>query len=399
MKEKLRPHKYVKYTEDCSSQYDDDDDSDYYPSSQDSQVSLLEIGIRRIESVYKEERRKEKNETSSGVNNKQEPEVEERRKEELEVPSTMINKQKPEVEQRTKEKNETSYGVINKQEPKIEERRKEKIETSTMINKQTPIVVPELMEEVMKSDNNSEKLEGGIFWKEFQRKMLRCKNFAEIVQIVDSMKIPDISLQRKTTMQPHDREDRISQFLLPQDVDKNLVPVMCKGDGNCFARAISHFCFGTECRHREIHCRMVIDAVKNISNHLNNEKLYTGAINRLPNLDIRNFYAYIVPAYDIVQPDEINEDSLLQIYQEEVKRIIQPKKWMSMWHIHWASNAVRIPIRVVYPMFNLWDRNYFNRFVYPLDKKNYSSDLTIMWTSTNDVDLNIDHFVPLMLRK
>ena len=82
VKEKLCPHKYVKYIEDCSSQYDDDD-SDYYPSSQDSQVSLLEMGIRRIESVYKEERRKEKNETSSGVINKQEPEVEERRKEKL----------------------------------------------------------------------------------------------------------------------------------------------------------------------------------------------------------------------------------------------------------------------------------------------------------------------------
>ena len=57
MKEKLHPHKYVKYIEDCSSQYDDDD-SDYYPSSQDSQVSLLEMGIRRIESVYKEEKKK-----------------------------------------------------------------------------------------------------------------------------------------------------------------------------------------------------------------------------------------------------------------------------------------------------------------------------------------------------
>ena len=227
----------------------------------------------------------------------------------------MINKQEPEVEERRKEKMETTSTMINKKKPEVEERRKEKMETSsTMINKQTPkedeiIAVPELMEEVMKSDGNSEELEGGIFWKEFQRKMLRCKNFAEIVQIVDSTKIPDISLQRKTTMQPHDRQDAISQFLLPQDVNKSLVPVMCKGDGNCFPRAISHLCFGTECRHREIHCRIVIDAVKNISNHLNNEKLYTGAINRLPNLYIRNFYAYIVSAYDIVQPDEINEDS------------------------------------------------------------------------------------------
>ena len=49
--------------EDCSSQYDDDDNN-YYPSSQDSQVSLLEMGIKRTQSqsVFKvEERRKEKN--------------------------------------------------------------------------------------------------------------------------------------------------------------------------------------------------------------------------------------------------------------------------------------------------------------------------------------------------
>ena len=77
--------------EDCSSQCDDDD-SDYYPLSQDSQVSLLEMGIKRIQSVYKvEERRKEKIETSSGVINKKEPKLEERT-EKLETSSTMINK-------------------------------------------------------------------------------------------------------------------------------------------------------------------------------------------------------------------------------------------------------------------------------------------------------------------
>ena len=243
----------------------------------------------------------------------------------METSSRMINKNEPKVEERKKEKMETSSRVINKQEPKVGQRRKEKVETSSkMINKQKPKVEEIAVAEVMESDDNSEEPEGGIFWKEFQRKMLRCQNFADIAEIVDSTKIPDISLQRKTTMQPHDRKDRISQFLLPQDVDENLVPVMCKGDGNCLPRAISHFCFSTEDKHREICCRMVTDAIKNISNHLNNEKLYTGAINRLPNMDIRNFYAYIVPAYDIVQPEEINEDTLLQIYQEEVKRIIKP---------------------------------------------------------------------------
>ena len=49
----------------------------------------------------------------------------------------------------------------------------------------------------MESDDNSKEPEEGIFWKEFQRKMLRCQNLADIAEIVDSTKIPDISLQRK----------------------------------------------------------------------------------------------------------------------------------------------------------------------------------------------------------
>ena len=62
VREKLLAHKFVQYVEDSSLQHDDTaGDSDYYPSSQVSQDSLLEMGIKRIESIYKvEERRKEK---------------------------------------------------------------------------------------------------------------------------------------------------------------------------------------------------------------------------------------------------------------------------------------------------------------------------------------------------
>ena len=69
---------------------------------------------------------------------------------------------------------ETSSRVINKQELKVGERRKEKVETSAkMINKQKPKVEEIAVAEVMESDDNSEELEGGISWKEFQRKMVR----------------------------------------------------------------------------------------------------------------------------------------------------------------------------------------------------------------------------------
>ena len=65
----MHPHKVVQYIEDSSSQHDDTaDDSDYYPSSQASQDSLLQMGIKRIESIYKvEERRKEKMKPSKEV--------------------------------------------------------------------------------------------------------------------------------------------------------------------------------------------------------------------------------------------------------------------------------------------------------------------------------------------
>ena len=59
VREKLWAHKIVQYVEDSSSQHDDTaDDSDYYPSSQVSQDSLLEMGIKKIESINKVEERK-----------------------------------------------------------------------------------------------------------------------------------------------------------------------------------------------------------------------------------------------------------------------------------------------------------------------------------------------------
>ena len=78
VREKLHPHRVVQYIEDSSSQHDDTaDDSDYYPSSQASQDSLLEMAIKRIESVSKrEETRKEKLNTSKEVEEIQYREIE-----------------------------------------------------------------------------------------------------------------------------------------------------------------------------------------------------------------------------------------------------------------------------------------------------------------------------------
>ena len=66
VRETLHAHKVVQYIEDSSSQHDNtDNDSDYYPCSQES---FCQMGINRIESINKvEKRRKGKIETSREV--------------------------------------------------------------------------------------------------------------------------------------------------------------------------------------------------------------------------------------------------------------------------------------------------------------------------------------------
>ena len=94
-----------------------------------------------------------------------------------------------------------------------------------------------------KSDDESEEFEGGIFWKSFHSKIFNCKDFDELSQLIDETEILRICLQRKMKMGPQDQEDQIAKFLLPQDIEENLVSVKCKGDGNCLPRSLSHACF------------------------------------------------------------------------------------------------------------------------------------------------------------
>ena len=225
----MRAHKVVQYIEDSSSQHDDtDNDSNYYPSSQASQESFLQMGIKRIESINKVEKRiKGKIETSREVK---------------EILNTEVENQKwiEEVEERRKEKIKTSRDV-----KEIHHREVEVIDP--MPEKRT-CPVPD--ESDFENEDESEELERGIFWKNFHRKICNCKDFNDLSQLIYETEIPRISLQRKMRMGPQDQEDGIATFLLPDDITENLVPVKCTGDGNCMPRSLSHVCFGTERRHR-----------------------------------------------------------------------------------------------------------------------------------------------------
>ena len=216
VREKLYPYKVVQYIEDSSSQHDDTaNDSDYYPSSQASQDTLLEMGIKRIESVNKmEETRKEKLNTSKKV-------------EEIQYREIEMNYEKEGVNERRREKVKMSEYVeeICHREVTKENEKEEDIDPMTG---KTIFPLPDELN--FESDDESEEFEGGIFWKNFHRKIFNCRDFDELSQLIDETEIPSICLQRKMKIGPQDQEDQIAKFLMLQDIEENLVPVKCKGD-------------------------------------------------------------------------------------------------------------------------------------------------------------------------
>ena len=78
--------------------------------------------------------------------------------------------------------------------------------------------------------------------------------------------------------------------------------------------------------------------------------------------------------------------------------MLENRKWMGMWQIHQFANVVKKSICVVYPMRNTRTRSEYNRYIYPEGYVacHQQNELHIMWTSTNNVTYDIDHFVPLL---
>ena len=158
--------------------------------------------------------------------------------------------------------------------------------------------------------------------------------------------------------------------------------------------------FGTEHRHLEIRLGIGKEGILFSDKYLDSEFLYQGALNRSENIDIVEFYALVSPVFNTMKHDEqiMCPANFRKIYQKEVLSMLANRRWMGMWQIHQFANVVKKPIRVVHPMRNTRTRCEYNRYIYPEGyvASGHEDELHLMWTSTNNVTYNIDHFLPLL---
>ena len=220
------------------------------------------------------------------------------------------------------------------------------------------------------------------------------EGLAEKLKIVDQHPIevkPSVQWKKE-------HGDRIALFQFPFDGPTNLKPVKVVGDGNCCSRSLSMLAFGTESRYQEMKVRIIKEAVDNKAYYLNNGSLVHGLFEDFQDLDIVNYYVNTSRSVELVQPKVINAESIEQIYDAENLRITKHCAWMGMWQLHQGCSVIKLPLRIVYPHINLRDRHLMNRLVYPrgVNSQCHDNELGVMWTSTNDVTFEIDHFVPLL---
>ena len=234
-------------------------------------------------------------------------------------------------------------------------------------------------------------------WQKIARRYTSFTNFEDLEEYIEtldrSMFKPMVN--RSVTKFSNKFEiDTVAQEVIPSDFPSGYVPVSSIPDGNCCVRSLSTAVFGTQDRHEEIRCHLVLESVLNKDRYLNEEYLRKGASVINPNVSCVEQYALFSGQYIHGHMDDVLET----IYENEIMSIRHNYSWMGMWQLWAATNVLARPVQSVFPnRGSIVFRSTFNRLCVPFDRKHTKRDkLVIMWTPTVKGGGSIQHFVPLL---
>ena len=168
--------------------------------------------------------------------------------------------------------------------------------------------------------------------------MAACKTYEELVSIIRStnidhhFKILDGIHHAKTSF----HIDLTAHFY-PQDAPEHLIPCKCKGDGNCFMRALSNLLFGTEDHYPALHAAAVFEAVIHKSYYLDNIYLKYGGTH---DNNLRSQFAVYSGVYNDVVTTHWNDNTIENIYETEVPEMTKDGAYCDMWQFCQASNII-----------------------------------------------------------
>ncbi|XP_053141584.1 vertnin [Hemicordylus capensis] len=165
--------------------------------------------------------------------------------------------------------------------------------------------------------------------------------------------------------------DRVAKSLYPEDAPRNMLPLICKGEGNHLFEAASVLLWGNTSLSLELQVRTAVEMLIHKQYYLN------GMIDSKVMLQAAR---YSLCTEESPQMTSLPLATIEGIFDADIKATCFPGTYANMWHLYALASVLQSNIYSIYPMSNLKIRPYFNRLIRPRQCGSQVSTLHIMWS-------------------
>ncbi|KAM5274809.1 vertnin [Ctenodactylus gundi] len=164
--------------------------------------------------------------------------------------------------------------------------------------------------------------------------------------------------------------DSVALSLYPEDAPRNMLPLVCPGEGSLLFEAASLLLWGDAGLSLELRARTVVEML------LHRHYYLQGMIDSKVMLQA---VRYSLRSEESPEMTGLSSATLEAIFDADVKATCFPSSFCNVWHLYALASVLQRNIYSIYPMRNLKIRPYFNRVIRPRRCDHVPSTLHIMW--------------------
>ncbi|XP_006884744.1 PREDICTED: vertnin [Elephantulus edwardii] len=164
--------------------------------------------------------------------------------------------------------------------------------------------------------------------------------------------------------------DPVAMSLYPEDAPRNMLPLVCKGEGSLLFEAASMLLWGNTGLSLELRARTVVEML------LHRHYYLQGMIDSKVMLQA---VRYSLCSEESPEMTSLPSTTLEAIFDADVKATCFPSSFSNVWHLYALASVLERNVYSIYPMRNLKIRPYFNRVIRPRRCDHTPSTLHIMW--------------------
>ncbi|XP_067848284.1 vertnin [Heptranchias perlo] len=197
---------------------------------------------------------------------------------------------------------------------------------------------------------------------------LRAVTF-DVDKLLSSLSVPLVSRR----IFPVEAEvDSKARALYPEDAPVDMVPLICKGEGNHLFEAASTLLVGDISLSMELQLRTMVEML------LHKQYYLKGMIDSKIMLQAAR---YSLCTEESAEKMNLPMTILEAIFDADVKATCFPGTFTNMWHVYALASVLQSNVYSIYPMSNLKIRPYFNRLIRPRTRSPGTElqTLHIMW--------------------